>query len=530
VVLTLLTLLTFLPCLTSDTSEPKFASKNHRLSLSRFGAYLADGLRSGKRQGLIPLMRLSNMLKITFSETSTEERWILHGRLAVRWVQELRACWKKKHRTDIARACIVELNEVTFIDKSGERLLSMMAKDGAQFSANGIYTKRILEHLGIRRKGGISLCCLIVLVFVAIVAAGCERGVAAAPAPPPPMVEVAPVIRKDVPLESEWVGTTVGFVDAQIRPHVQGYLMKQDYQDGLFVKEGQLLFELDDRDYKAALDQALGALAQQEAHLKKNQLDLARYRPLAAQGAVSRQDLDDTDQATRASQAQVESARAAVETAKLNLGWTRILAPIDGIAEIAPVQVGDLVTPSTLLTTVSQVDPIKVNFPISEQEYLRHAEEIKQHQETGRAKAEPQLELILGDGSLYKYPGHFYRVDRSVDIQTGTIEVQGVFPNPEAILRPGQYARIQASTGMITGALLVPQPAVSRQQGTYQITVIGSDNRAQLRTVEVGPKVGTLWVIASGLKPGERVVTVGAEKTREGQPVNPTPYKETKER
>jgi membrane fusion protein, multidrug efflux system len=345
----------------------------------------------------------------------------------------------------------------------------------------------------------------------------------APPSAPSPTVMVTKVIQKDVPIYSEWVGTTVGFVDAQIRPKVQGYLLKQNYEDGRQVKSGQLLFQIDDRDYKAALDQALGALARQQANLKKNQLDLARYRPLAAEGAVSRQELDDATQATRASQAEVESAQAAVETAKLNLGWTQVVSPIDGIAGIAPVQIGDLVTPSTILTAVSQVDPIKVNFPISEQEYLRYADRIKEHQRTGRAKDESDLELILGDGTLYKYPGHFYRVNRQIDIQTGTIEVQGLFPNPEAILRPGQYAKVRAATETRRNALLVPQRAVQETQGQYQVAVVGEDNTVALRTIKPGDRVGSLWIISEGLNPGERVITEGLQKVKDGMEVIPQP-------
>src|SRR6266436_2821892 len=314
-----------------------------------------------------------------------------------------------------------------------------------------------------------------------LLGAACKK---APPAAPAPTVLVAEVIQKDCPIYSEWVGTTVGFVNAQIRPRVQGYLLKQNYKDGAAVTKGQLLFQIDDRDYKAALDQALGNLAQQQANLKKNQLDLARYKPLAAEGAVSRQEYDNSLQATRANQAEVESARAAVENAKLNVGWTQIFSPIDGVAGIAPVQVGDLVTPSTLLTSISQLDPIKVNFPISEQEYLRAADRIKEHQRTGTSKDEPDLELILGDGSIYKYPGHFYVVNRAIDIETGTIGVQGIFPNPDSLLRPGQYAKVRAATQIRRQALLVPQRAVQETQGQYQVAVVNSDNVVSLHNVK----------------------------------------------
>ena len=347
----------------------------------------------------------------------------------------------------------------------------------------------------------------------------CQKaGSAVQPALP---VFVTEVIQKDVPIYSTWVGTTVGFVNAQIRPQVQGFLLKQTYKDGDFVKVGQLLFQIDDREYKAAFDQAVGNLAQQEAILTKNQLDVARLVPLQTRGAASREELDDAVQSTRGSEAQVLATKAAVETAKLNLGWTRVESPIDGISEIATVQVGDLVNPSTLLTTVSQVDPIKVTFPISEQEYLRFADQIKQHAETGRARDEPDLEMILADGSTYKYPGRFYVTNRQVDLQTGTIQVQGVFPNPENILRPGLYAKVRAATVIRRGALLVPQRAVQETQGQYQVAVVGPDNKVTLRKVKPGDQVDNLWIIDDGLRLGERVLTEGLQKVKDGMEVKP---------
>ena len=341
------------------------------------------------------------------------------------------------------------------------------------------------------------------------------------PAPPAAEVVVISVVEQDVPIYSEWVGTTDGFVNAQVRPRVQGYLLKQNYADGAQVKAGQLLFQVDDREYKAALDQALGNLAEQQAALKKHQLDVSRYTPLAAKGAVSTEEVDDAVQAARGSQAQVEAAQAAVQTAKLNLGWTLVFAPIDGIAGIAPVQVGDLVTPSTLLTTVSQLDPIKVTFPISEQEYLRFADRIREHQRTGRAKDEPDVELILADGSKYRYPGRFYVANRQVEIQTGTIQIQALFPNRDELLRPGQYAKVRAVTRLRRSALLVPQRAVQETQGQYQVAVVGPDNKVAFRTVKPSEQVGSLWVIDEGLQAGDRVVTEGLQKIKDGVVVNP---------
>jgi len=334
-------------------------------------------------------------------------------------------------------------------------------------------------------------------------------------------VFVTEVVEKDVPIYSTWVGTTVGFVNAQIRPQVQGFLVKQTYKDGDFVKTGQLLFQIDDREYKAALDHALGNLAQSEALLKKNQLDVARYTPLQASGAVSKEELDDAVQATRGSEAQVQAARAAVESARLNLEWTKVESPIDGIAEIATVQVGDLVNTSTLLTTVSQVDPIKVTFPISEREYLWAAERVKEHAETGRGKDEPDLEMILADGTVYNHPGRFYVTNRQVDIQTGTIQVQGVFPNPGNLLRPGLYAEVRAATQIRRGALLVPQRAVQETQGQYQVAVVGPDDKVSLRKVTPGNQVESLWILDEGVQRGERVVTGGLQKVRDGMEVKP---------
>jgi len=473
------------------------------------------------------------MLKITFRETPEEERWALHGLLTDPWVQQFRACWKKNHRTDVRRNCIVDLNEVTFIDKCGERLLCELAKEGAQFTASGTYTKHILEHLNVLRKRNSwnLFGFLMVLVFVTVVGAGCERRVASAAAPPAPEVEVASVIQKDVPVQGEWVGTLEGYVNAQISPQVSGYLIRQNYHEGAFVKKGQVLFEIDPRPFQAVLDQAKGQLAQAEAQMANAELNVKRDIPEAEAHAIPQSQLDTDTQSLRGAKAGVEASQAAVEQAELNLGYTRVVCLVDGIAGINTVQVGNLVGPSTVLTAVSQVSPIKVYFPISEQEYLRMADgggpgsvDFITH-----ASRIP-LQLTLADGSTYPHPGRIIFADRQVNTQTGTIQIVGEFTNSKNLLRPGQYARIQAPTGNITGALLVPQAAVNQQQGTYQVTVVGADNRAQLRTVTVGPRVGTLWVITSGLKPGERVVAAGAEKARNGEVVNPRSYKESEER
>src|ERR1700735_2107758 len=475
----------------------------------------------------------NSMLKINFSQTPAEEKWNLHGRLSGPWVDEFRACWNVNHRAEAGRCCLVDLNDVTFIDKSGEQLLRMLAEDGAQFTASGTYIKHVIENLSARSKRSLSnlFGLLIVLAFVTAIAAGCERHVVSASPPAPPVVEVTPAIQKDVPLNGEWVGSLEGYVNAQIQPHVNGYLIRKDYQEGGFVKKGQLLFEIDPRPFQAALDQAKGQLAQAQAQLANTELNVNRDVPEAEAHAIPQSQLDNDTQAQLGAKAAVEAAQAAVEEASLNLGYTKVLSLIDGIAGINTVQVGNLVGPTTVLTAVSQVSPIKVYFPISEQEYLRLADGVAPGSVDWLTHASQiPLHLKLADGSAYPHPGRIVFADRQVNTETGTIQILGEFPKPKTLMRPGQYALIQAPTGNITGALLVPQAAVNQQQGTYQVTVIGSDNRARLRTVNVGPKVGTLWVISSGLKPGERVAAVGAEKTKEGQLVNPTPYKETEER
>jgi RND family efflux transporter MFP subunit len=361
---------------------------------------------------------------------------------------------------------------------------------------------------------------------------GCSNGkVRAAGPPPPPVVEVSPVIQKDVPVQGEWVGTLEGYVNAQIQPEVSGYLIRQDYREGGIVKKGQLLFEIDPRPFQAVLDQAKGQLAQAEAQMANAELNVKRDIPEAQAHAIPQSQLDTDTQALLAAKASVEADQAAVEQASINLGYTRVTSLIDGIAGINTVQVGNLVGPTAVLTAVSQVSPIKVYFPISEQEYLRMADGGDPGSVDWLTHASRiPLRLTLADGSTYPHPGRIIFADRQVNTQTGTIQIVGEFSNPGNLLRPGQYARVQAPTGNIEGALLVPQAAVNQQQGTYQVTVVGSDNRTQLRTVQVGPTMGTLWVIISGLKPGERVVAVGADKVKEGGLVNPSPYKNTEGR
>jgi len=371
----------------------------------------------------------------------------------------------------------------------------------------------------------------LVTALLALGAVGCGDDKVRAAAPAPPVVEVAPVIQKDVPIKGEWVGTLEGYVNAQIEPQVNGYLIRQDYREGALAKKGQLLFEIDPRPFQAVLDQAKAQLAQAQAQRANAELNVKRDVPEAEAHAIPQSQLETDTQALLGAKASVEAAQAAVEQAELNLGYTKVVSLVDGIAGIATVQVGNLVGPSTVLTSVSQVNPIKVYFPISEQEYLRMADGESPGSTNWLTHAsQNRLQLTLADGSTYPHPGKIIFADRQVNTQTGTIQIVGEFPNSKNLLRPGQYARIQASTGKLDGALLVPQAAVNEQQGTYQVTLVGADNHAQLRTVEVGPRVGSLWVITSGLKAGERVVATGAEKARNGEPVNTKPYKQSEER
>ena len=355
----------------------------------------------------------------------------------------------------------------------------------------------------------------------------------------PPEVEVVRVEQKDVPIWNEWVGTLEGFVNAQIKPQVTGYLLRQTYQEGSFVKKGQLLFEIDPRTFQAALDQAKaqranaeGQLAQAEANQVKAQLDVNRYTPLAKEQAVSQQDLDNAVQGNVAAQAQVRAAKAQIDAAtaqmaaaQLNLGFTKIVSLIDGIVGVAQAQIGDLVGPTSLLTTVSTLDPIKVYFPVSERGYLNYIKENPDAVKRAEQERHLGLEMILADGSRYPHEGSFSFADRQVDVKTGTLRLQGLFPNPGNILRPGQFARVRAITTTKKGALLVPQRAVTELQGGYQVAVVGKDNKVEIRPVKVGERIGPQWIIEAGLKPGERVVTEGVQRVKAGMTVNPKPLK-----
>lgn len=444
-----------------------------------------------------------------------------------------------------------------------------------------------------------AIACVVLVGVIALVAYSRSKKKDVKAAPPPSAVEVAQVEQKDVPIYSEWIGTTDGMVNAEIRAQVSGYLLKKNYTEGTFVRKGQLLFEIDPRPLQAALDQSIGKLAQAQGELGqansqltqyeaqvgqaqavvsqsraqlaqaqanqvKSQLDVNKYKPLAEQKAVTQQELDNAVQANGASLAQVEAAKAGVETAqaqvraaqaqvgtakatiasakaaiksaqadvetaRLNLGFTRILSPIDGIAGIAQAQVGDLVGPSgtDALTTVSTVNPIKVYFTVNEQEYLDYTRRNPNQTARNATAKQIELELILADGTTYPQTGRFFITDRQVDEKTGAIRVAGIFPNPDNMLRPGQFGRVRAETSLKENALLVPQRAVTERQGTYQVAVVGDDNKVNVRTVKVGDRVGSMWLITDGLKAGEKVVAEGTQKVGPGATVNPQPYNQS---
>lgn len=351
------------------------------------------------------------------------------------------------------------------------------------------------------------------LSLLSLAAAACTKSEAAKPAPPPPGVVVAPVVQQDEPVRREWIGTTQGDVNAEIRPKVDGYLLRRVYTEGSFVRRGQLLFEIDPRQAQAVLRQAEANLAQAEASLAKATRDVQRYEPLAAQKAISQQELDNARSSQEAAQASVGALRAAVEQARLNVAWTRVTSPIDGIAGIAQAQVGNLVSPQTVLAVVSKLDPIRVSFPMSEQEYLQFR--------STPAMQNAELELVLSDGSVHPHEGRIAVAGRDVNVKTGTITVIGLFPNPGNLLRPGQFAKVRAVTDVRRAAVIIPQRAVNELQGLHQVAVVGPGNIAEVRPVKVGARSGSMWIIEEGLKPGERVVIEGFSRVKNGEAVSP---------
>ncbi len=369
------------------------------------------------------------------------------------------------------------------------------------------------------RTGAVFLAVASLGIFVP----GCNKSQATT-ATPVPEVEVAMVETRDVPVYGEWVATLDGYVNAEIRPQVSGYIIRQNYKEGSLVHKGQALFEIDPRPFQATLDRAKGDLAQAQAQLGKATLDVERDTPLAEGKAIAKSQLDNEVQAKLGAQAAVESAKAAVEQAALNLEWTKVTSLVDGIAGIAQVQIGNLVGANSVLTSVSQVDPIKAFFPINEHEYLiaQSKGNTTSSNHTIRFYG-TSIELILTDGRIYPQKGRVLLADRQVDPGTGTIRIVAAFPNPGNILRPGQYGRVRVETSMKKGALLLPQSAVAQSQGSYQVAVVGSDHKVSMRTVKPGETVGTMWVIDEGLKPGEQVVVEGLQKLREGTLVTSKP-------
>jgi RND family efflux transporter MFP subunit len=425
---------------------------------------------------------------------------------------------------------------------------------------------RCAEVKNLLRQKPVGLIAIYALAIVLTIS-GCSAKSKDAATSPPLNVEVVKVEMRDVPIYSEWIGTLDGMVNAEIRAQVSGYLLRQLYREGSFVRKGQVLFEIDPRPLKAALDQAKGELAraigqvaqangqlmqsqaqlaQAEANQIKTQLDVDRYTPLAREKAITTQEFDNAVQANLASKAQVKAshagvetanaaivaakaavsaAEAAVKTAELNLGFTKITSLIDGIAGIAQVQVGNLVSPTSgPITTVSTLNPIKVYFTPTEQEYLNFTRLNPTQRQRDAAGRRLELELVLVDSTIYPQKGRFYVADRQIDQKTGAIRVAGIFPNPGGILRPGQYGRVRAMTGMRNGALLVPQRAVTELQGSYRVAVVGSDNKVSIRPVKVGERTGSMWIIEEGLKPDEIIVSEGIQKVRQGSLVNPKPF------
>ncbi|HWB98861.1 MAG TPA: efflux RND transporter periplasmic adaptor subunit [Bryobacteraceae bacterium] len=393
-----------------------------------------------------------------------------------------------------------------------------------------------------------NLLAFLAVFLLTIFAAGCRQQETARAAPPPE-VQVVPVELRDVPVFQEWIGTLDGRVNAEIRGQVTGYLLKQDYREGAFVRKGQLLFEIDPRPFQAVLNQAQGNLAQangnlqqaianlaqSRARLGKAELDVKRYTPLVKTRAISQEEMDNANQSRLEAQAGVEAAQAGIEAARagiaaakaavydaeVKLGFTRITSPVDGIAGLAKVQVGDLVSPSGgVLTTVSTVDPIKAYFTVSEQEYLAR---YRDYQVGEPRRSAHGLELILADGSVYGQKGTFFMADRQVDIGTGALRIAALFPNPGNILRPGQYCRVRAMVNFHKNAVLVPQRAVSELQGTFQVATVGDDNKVTIRKVRLGDRSGNSWVVEEGVQAGERVIVEGIQKVRTGSTVNPKP-------
>jgi RND family efflux transporter MFP subunit len=418
-------------------------------------------------------------------------------------------------------------------------LMSSSRRGGRRLAEPG-ESKTAVANMGKVQKRNLLIGGVVGVIVIVLVVGAVRPFKHAMGAPPStPEVEVVQVQQETVPIYGDWIGTLDGLVNADVRAQVTGYLLIQGYQEGAFVKKGQLLFQIDPRPFQAALDQAQGQLAQAQASLanavavqRRTELDVQRYTPLAKEQAASQQDLDNSVQNNLAAIATVETAKAqiktyeaAVETAKINLDFTNLVSPIDGIAGQAQLQVGALVSPgSGVVTSVSTVNPIKVFFTVSEPQYLAWRKRFPTESSREAADKELRLQLILADGSTYPEPGKFFFADRQVDESTGANRIAGLFPNPNNVLRPGGYGKVRAVIRTQPGALLVPQRAVSELQGGYQVAVVGADNTVTVRTVNVGDRVDNRWIIASGLNPGDKVVAEGVQRMHTGVHVNPKPF------
>jgi membrane fusion protein, multidrug efflux system len=373
-----------------------------------------------------------------------------------------------------------------------------------------------------KRRSSLRCNAVFTILLSATLLNGC-REKEEAPRPSPPEVEVTEVVQRNVPVYHEWVAQLNGRTNAQITPRVQGYLLTQNYRNGFFVKKGQLLYEIDPRAFEVTIEQAKAQVAVAVANLSNADTNVARDKPLAAQSAIPQKQLD-TDIATQAaSKAQLDAAKAQLAQAQLNLSWTKVYSPIDGIAGLSTAQVGNLVGTTTIMTTVSQVNPIWAYFNISESDYLSEAPTFYRLI-SGKKVASPVLEFIQANGDTYPQKGRIVLVNREITSQTGTIQLVAEFPNADAVLRPGGFGRIRFQTGMNEGALVVPQAAVIEVQSMYQIAVVEPGNKAGFRIVKVGDRVGTDWIITEGLKPGDQVIVQGFMKVRQGTPVSPKPF------
>ena len=360
------------------------------------------------------------------------------------------------------------------------------------------------------------------LFAILLTVPGCERHTAAVP--PPPEVYYAEAVSKNVAVASEWIGNTQGLVTAEIRPKVQGYILKQNYQDGARVRAGEQLYQIDPSQYQASLAQAEAELARARAELERSNINVKIYEPLAKKGAVSQLEYLDAVQSQKGNEAAVAAAVGALQQAKLNLGWTRVTSLIDGVGGISQGKVGDLVSPASVLTVVATLDPIKVEFPISEQQYLAFAPGAKATKggEMSFSQA-PPLEITLANGAVHAHPGKLKDVGLGVDPTTGTIKVQGLFPNPGGVLRPGQFVRVRAVTQQLPNATLVPQRAIVDVQGQPQVAVVTGADSFAMRQVQTGPLDGANQVILDGVKPGDKVIVDGLARLRPGEKITPKP-------